>query len=106
MTSVHYQSVGLPLSEDLSMQRLTERPFDIVLVFLAYMLSVNSGSVAIPYYSRYCISFVVVHKTLGTISLATGVFTDIVTALSLCYYLSRFRTGIPAYGQSYTREIR
>jgi hypothetical protein len=31
---------------------------------------------------------------LGTVSLTTGVFTDVITALALCYFLSRLRTGI------------
>ena len=32
-------------------------------------------------------------KLLGTVSLATGVATDIVTAFSLCYFLNNLRTG-------------
>lgn len=32
-------------------------------------------------------------QTLGTISLATGVATDIVTAFALCYFLNKLRTG-------------
>lgn len=34
-------------------------------------------------------------QTLGTVSLATGVCTDVVIALALCYYLNRLRTGYP-----------
>ncbi|KAF6757327.1 hypothetical protein DFP72DRAFT_890877 [Ephemerocybe angulata] len=33
-------------------------------------------------------------RTLGTVSLGTGVATDIVTAVSLCYFLNRLRTGL------------
>ncbi|KAF9046171.1 hypothetical protein BJ165DRAFT_1602461 [Panaeolus papilionaceus] len=33
-------------------------------------------------------------QTLGTISLATGVATDFVTAVALCYFLNRLRTGL------------
>ncbi|KAG6811391.1 hypothetical protein H0H92_007635 [Tricholoma furcatifolium] len=33
-------------------------------------------------------------RTLGTISLALGVATDVVTAASLCYFLLRLRTGL------------
>ncbi|ESK86176.1 hypothetical protein Moror_10970 [Moniliophthora roreri MCA 2997] len=44
--------------------------------------------------------FAVVHiQTLGTVSLALGVFTDIVIAISLCYFLNKLRTG---YHQSDT----
>ncbi|KAF9465361.1 hypothetical protein BDZ94DRAFT_1214896 [Collybia nuda] len=32
-------------------------------------------------------------QTLGTISLTTGVVTDVVTALALCYFLNKLRTG-------------
>jgi len=32
--------------------------------------------------------------TLGTISLGVGVFTDVVTAAALCYYLQKLRTGL------------
>jgi len=32
-------------------------------------------------------------ETLGTISLATGVATDLVTAVALCYFLNKLRTG-------------
>ncbi|KAJ6612011.1 hypothetical protein B0H10DRAFT_335774 [Mycena sp. CBHHK59/15] len=32
-------------------------------------------------------------KLLGTISLGLGVFTDVVTAAALCFFLSRLRTG-------------
>ncbi|RDB14778.1 hypothetical protein Hypma_016442 [Hypsizygus marmoreus] len=32
-------------------------------------------------------------QTLGTISLATGVATDVVTAAALCYFLNKLRTG-------------
>lgn len=33
-------------------------------------------------------------RTLGTISLGTGVATDIVTAVSLCFFLNKLRTGM------------
>ncbi|KAG6872241.1 hypothetical protein C0995_011663 [Termitomyces sp. Mi166 len=33
-------------------------------------------------------------KTLGTISLALGVATDVITAAALCYFLNRLRTGL------------
>lgn len=32
-------------------------------------------------------------QVLGTISLGVGVLTDIVTALALCYFLNKLRTG-------------
>uniref|UniRef100_A0A0W0G7B1 DUF6534 domain-containing protein n=1 Tax=Moniliophthora roreri TaxID=221103 RepID=A0A0W0G7B1_MONRR len=42
--------------------------------------------------------FAVVHiQTLGTVSLALGVFTDIVIAISLCYFLNKLRTGYHQY---------
>lgn len=34
-------------------------------------------------------------QTLGTVSLATGVCTDVITAMALTYYLNRLRTGHP-----------
>ncbi|KAJ8093342.1 hypothetical protein PM082_020199 [Marasmius tenuissimus] len=38
--------------------------------------------------------FAVVHlQTLGTVALAVGVFTDIVIAVALCFFLNRLRTG-------------
>lgn len=33
-------------------------------------------------------------RTLGTVSLGTGVATDVVTAIALCYFLNRLRTGL------------
>jgi len=33
-------------------------------------------------------------RVLGTLSLATGVTTDIVTAVALCFFLSKMRTGL------------
>ena len=34
---------------------------------------------------------------VGTISLATGVATDIVTAGALCYFLNKLRTGYTTF---------
>ncbi|KZP23385.1 hypothetical protein FIBSPDRAFT_1043069 [Athelia psychrophila] len=35
-------------------------------------------------------------KTIASLSLGTGLLTDIVTAGALCYYLQKMRTGIPS----------
>jgi len=32
-------------------------------------------------------------QILGTVSLATGVLTDVVTAATLCFFLNKLRTG-------------
>lgn len=35
-------------------------------------------------------------QTIASLSLGTGLLTDIVTAGALCYYLQKMRTGIPS----------
>ncbi|PPQ64158.1 hypothetical protein CVT24_008793 [Panaeolus cyanescens] len=60
-------------------------PFDVSMLTSTFRRS----SFALP-------SVFAVHQlqTLGTISLATGVTTDFVIAVALCYYLNRLRTGL------------
>ncbi len=40
----------------------------------------------------------------GTAALATGVFTDVVTASALCYFLHKMRTGHKTYDKQASSE--
>lgn len=70
--------------------------------FQAYLLLYrNSGSVFFFEYRANLKS----HQILGTVSLGTGVLTDIVTATALCYYLNKLRTGHEKYVYASFRRL-
>jgi hypothetical protein len=75
--------------------RFSER--NVIITGIIMMLTLGGLSLAIVFSVKAFmlpdVFAVVKLRVLGTVTLGVGVLTDIITALSLCYFLNKLRTG-------------